>query len=673
MRKYLFTRLQEELTRILQDSANALGLPLPEEIPLKPFSFSEEQEKMTGCRWGMSSTLPFLIGRHKASELAQKWAEHLSSFPLPPSIHSVEAKSGYLNFSFSTPFIFREGLKEIHLYPDYGAGEKKSTRYMVEFSQPNTHKAFHIGHLRNVVLGNALVNILRFYGFPVISANYIGDSGAHILLCLWNYQKKYLGKEPEKDRGKWLGSVYAEAAQAMAAQEEDALRALYRILQNPCMRQKVENLLGPDESLSAFLPSLSLSEEEFVKQSERHSYILSRILEKFRERKIPGQENISSDARKSLEEFFSYQEELKRIAQKWEEKDPELLRHWKRTRQWSLEEFQRIYEELDVQFDVWFYESEMEEEGKKIVQELLEKGIAEIRNGAVVVDLAQKTGNPELGVLVLLRSDGSALYSTKDLALARKKIEEYGVEQSVYVVASPQTLYFRQLFTTLELAGMASRKNFFHLSYEVVMLPEGLISSRLGRMVLYDDLARLVREMAREIVNRKNPDMEDSLKEKIATTVALGALKFEMLSREKEKVIVFRPEEALSFEGYSAPYLQYVVARCKRIKEKAPFSVSPEDLEQMNWEIFHPGETALLNTLLLFPKVIQECVEKMEPFYLCQGLYEIARAFSAFYHTCPVIHSEKPLALRRLWLVEATEKIMSLGLSLLGIRSLERM
>ncbi|MFN4182835.1 MAG: arginine--tRNA ligase, partial [bacterium] len=293
MRIYLFSRLQEELAGILRDSADALGLPLPEEIPLKPFSFSEEQEKRTGCRWGMSSTLPFLLGRQKAGELAQKWAEHLRSSPLPPSVHSVEAKSGYLNFSFSTPFIFREGLKEIHLYPDYGAGEKKTTRYMVEFSQPNTHKAFHIGHLRNVVLGNALVNILRFYGFPVISANYIGDSGAHILLCLWKYQKKYQGKEPEKDRGKWLGSVYAEASQEMAGKEENALRSLYRILQNPRILREVEKLPGLHDSLSSFLSSLALSEEEFMKQTERHSYILSRILEQFREKKIHREGQVS--------------------------------------------------------------------------------------------------------------------------------------------------------------------------------------------------------------------------------------------------------------------------------------------------------------------------------------------------------------------------------------------
>ncbi len=677
MKKYLYQRLQEELEDMLNAQATKMGYETTEIPLLRPMLICQPavSEGRAVPRWGMSSTLAFLLGRRNAKALAEQLAQSLLSSSLPPWLETLEARNGYLNFFFSTPYVVRHSLKEILSDPEYGAGEQKGTTYMVEYSQPNTHKAFHIGHLRNAVLGNALVNILRFAGYPTISANYIGDSGAHVLLCLWKYQKDYQDQSLGAHPGKWLGEIYAEASAEMQKKEENALRAVYHLLKQKEWQALLAEKLQEQKALMDFFASLSLSEEEFLHRSEAHTYIFSRLLEALKvyalgEQTLPFP--LSEEHLLALRDYFQAQKELKQMAQKWEEKDPLLISDWVKTREWSLTEFRRIYEELGIRFDIWFYESQMEQEGKKMVQELLTRGVAEFRDGAIVVDLSSRTGQADLGVLVLLRSDGTALYSTKDLALARKKVLEYGVEKSLYVVAEPQALYFRQLFATLDLFGLSASKNFLHLSYQVVMLPEGLISSRAGRMVTYDDLAQTVRQMAAAIVREKNPHLPAHQQEEIARHVADGAIKFHLLSREKEKVILFRPEEALSFEGYSAPYLQYVVARCHRILSKSPFALSTE-WDKMDWENWKAEEVLLMNELLSFPRVIQACVERYEPFYLSQGLYEMGKAFSAFYHTCPVITSPQPIAFRRLALVESVRQLMRKGLTLLGIHPLSKM
>ena len=191
-------------------------------------------------------------------------------------------------------------------------------------------------------------------------------------------------------------------------------------------------------------------------------------------------------------------------------KDPEFVALWKETREWSLADFRRIFDELGAHFDVWFFESEVEEAGREIVRELLQKGIAEIGEGGVtVVKIDEKLGlkNETYRTMPILRSDGTTLYSTKDLALTRRKFEDLHIDRAIWVVDVRQSLYFEQIFKILELWGFEQAKNAHHLGYEMVVLPEGVISSRKGNAPVYDDVRDAVLARAREIIDEKNPEM----------------------------------------------------------------------------------------------------------------------------------------------------------------------
>jgi arginyl-tRNA synthetase len=268
-----------------------------------------------------------------------------------------------------------------------------------------------------------------------------------------------------------------------------------------------------------------------------------------------------------------WQEEIKSEFQRWERKDPDFVKLWETTKGWSMEDFQRIYEELDVDFDTWFFESEVEEPGREIVKELMEREIAEISDGLPVVKIDEKLGLEKemYRTMPVLRSDGTTLYSTKDLALTKLKFEAYGVDRSIWVVDVRQGLYFQQIFKIMELMGFEQAEKCFHLGYEMVTLPGGAMSSRSGNVVLYDDIASAVLNRAREIIDEKNPVLSDDEKAQIAREVGIGSLKYSMLSRDNNRVIVFDIEESLSFDGHAAPYIQYAHARaCPSAADHAP-------------------------------------------------------------------------------------------------------
>src|SRR5215203_870796 len=267
-----------------------------------------------------------------------------------------------------------------------------------------------------------------------------------------------------------------------------------------------------------------------------------------------------------------WQEEVKATFQRWERQEPAFVQLWQETRSWFLSDFRRIFDELGAQIDVWFYESEVEEEGRTIVQELLAKGISEFGEGGVpVVKIDQKLGLEQetYRTMPILRSDGTTLYSTKDLALTKRKYEQYGIDRAIWVVDVRQSLYFQQIFKILELWGFEQAKYAYHLSYEIVTLPGGVISSRKGNAPLYDDVRDMVVTRAHEIIEEKNYELAPGTKALVAWQVALGSLKYAMLARDINKVVVFDLDEALSFDGHAAPYIQYAHARACRILEKA--------------------------------------------------------------------------------------------------------
>jgi len=547
------------------------------DIEIKPIPFKGE--------WGFSTTVAYKIAGKLEGDFRECLAEVsetlASGLDFGEIVDRIEPVDGYINVYLDTNRYARTLISAI-FEGEFGRGEKKSDRIMVEYSQPNTHKAFHIGHLRGTCLGAALVNILRYAGYEVVAANLINDTGSHVARWLWCYLTYHRGEDPPERKSKWLENIYVEAT--------------HRLKEDP-----------------------------------------------------------------------SREEEVKHILQLLEQKDREIVGLWKNSREWSLEEFYRIYDELDVRFDVYFFDSQLYEEGKEIVGELLEKQIAEESSGAIIVDLDRHLGTQDVyKTYVALRSDGTALYQTKDLALARRKFEDYKIDRSIYVVGSEQKLHFNQVFKTLELYGFEQAEKCYHLSYELVMLKGGKMSSRMGNIIFYDDLYEDVFSEALQEVEKREIVQEN--KEHTARIVSLGALKFSMLKKDNNKTILFDPKEAVNFEGQTGAYIQYAHARASRILEKEAATV-----DEITFEGLTKEEKNLLELLAAFPDVIDQAAGNYKPSIVANHVFDCARAFNEFYHACPVLQAAPRTKKARLALVLATSKILRTGLNIMGIEAPERM
>lgn len=638
------------------------------------------------------------IVRESAQQIAEKVAERLGG---RDGFASVEAKTGYINIIFDTNHYSDMVIRSIiDAGDDYGRGPKRTDRVMVEYSQPNTHKEFHIGHLRGTSLGNALSRTLKFAGYDVLQANYIGDIGMHVIRALWCYLSFHQGEEPPRERrGYWLGQIYAEAGRRLNYRKDvvDFLNELSRedpifvemidrmmkeLWKSHKVGEDVAYLLGQIAHQREIKPDAFYEDETMVKfwpiacKQLAHELELAEAgeltlpedqepvpVEVYRER-LERAERLG----KHLDWWIDnprWQREVRETFQAWERKDPDFVQLWEETKAWSMEGFWRIYDQLDIHFDVWFYESEVEEPGREMVKELLERGIAEISDGLPVVKIDEKLGleKETYRTLPILRSDGTTLYSTKDLALTREKFEVYGVDRAIWVVDVRQSLYFQQIFKILELWGFEQAAKCFHLSYETVMLPTGAMSSRTGNAVLYEDVANAVLQRAREIIDEKNPDLPEELKQQIARDVGIGSMKYGMLFRDNNRVFVFDIEEALSFEGHAAPYIQYAHARACRILEKVDeMPGGPLQFPQVTSE-----EVNLIEQIADFPSEVERAAAEYKPLVIASYVYELAKRFNDFYRACPVLTAPDPQRAARILLVAAARQTLANGLALLGI------
>jgi len=538
-------------------------------VPLFPVAASE-------ARSGKKVIVP-----QRAQELAEGIKTSIGQ--APPGFSHLEAINGYLNLYFSNAAYARRVVDTvIDAGAGFGRGTARHQTVMVEYSQPNTHKSFHVGHLRNVILGGAICRILEFAGYEVIRANYLGDIGLHVVKWMWNYLKNHRGEVPGENKTHWMNEIYAEADSLFQDSENEA--------------------------------------------------------------------------------------EVRELYARWNARDPEIVALWQETRQWSLEGFEQIYNLLGESFDRIYFESDVEDSGIALVQQLIDRGLAQDERpvGPVFIDLDAVLGTKEeYRVLVVLRSDGSSLYATKDLPLAIQKFSEYDLDKSVYVIDVRQSLYLKQIFKTLEILGFDWADKLYHLPYELVNLPGNVtMSSREGTVVLFDDLVAEATQRAKDIVEVKNPELADSVKDKIAEAVALGALKYTMLSRDNTKVVTFDWDAALDFNGQAAPYIQYAHVRAgsilRRAGEALPEAVDfPDQLEK--------AEVDLIELLTRLPAEVQRASEDFRPLVIANLAFDLAKAFNDFYNTCHVLNADPSVRAYRLRLVAAAKQVLATSLNLLGI------
>jgi arginyl-tRNA synthetase len=622
----------------------------------------------------------------------------------------VAAEKGYVNCFFK-PDLYAKWLIGgiIERGTDWGGGGMPGGRVMVEYSQPNTHKAFHIGHVRNVALGATLVRCFGYVGRDTVAANYIGDIGAHVFKSLWILEstgqwRSMVDAEPS-EQGKWLGECYARADSLLTESKElkdrvwDVLKPLSKALENSWRDDELVNFLGIDP----LTRKIALREEDLFENRSTGS--ITRLLEDLnvsnvqlfkealRQGKITGDHEAVKyvleleDLRSHPEflEIWNREKGVESIAERWSQHDPALMELWRETRRWSLNDFERIYDELGAPFDedAVFFESEVEEEGIRIVEDLRSQGVVTVSAGARIVEIDKKLhelfDEPERDkyrVLVLVRADGASLYGAKDLALARRKFRDFKIEDSIYVVGSEQKFYFQQVFQILRLMGFPQWEKCFHLSYELVMLPGGKISSRAGNVVLFDDVYRELESRALAVVREKNPNLPDELKASVANDVAKGALLYGMLRVDTNKKINFDFDEVLDFDGRSAPYIQYAATRALSILRKAA-EQDIRDIDRVHngdfSSLLAPVEIDLISTLAKFPRIVRQVVEDKKPIHLATYAYELADAFSNFYHQCPVLTAPPPVLRARLLLVKSVRTTLEVSLGLLGIPSPEVM
>ncbi len=366
----------------------------------------------------------------------------------------------------------------------------------------------------------------------------------------------------------------------------------------------------------------------------------------------------------------AYEAERRDLYRRWDAGDPEVRELWLRTRQWSLDELQDILHMLDIHIDVFFFESEVEEEAKAIVDELIARGIAEDERpeGPVIVRIDEKLGlkKETYRTAVVLRSDGTTLYLTKDLALAKRKFERFGVDRSVYVVDVRQSLHFRQVFKILELYGFPQAAKCHHLAYGFVTLPEGAMSARRGNVVLFKDVADEAERRVLATIAEKNPELPVDQRAEVARKVGLGALAYAMLAVDNVKDIVFDWESALSLEGQSAPYIQNAHVRANSILRKAGGLPAQASFAYA----LHPLEIELIDRLSRFPGVVQQAALEYKPLLMANYAFELARTFHSFYHAVPVLQAESEAVRHaRLRLTAAARQTLANALHLLVIQA----
>ena len=355
------------------------------------------------------------------------------------------------------------------------------------------------------------------------------------------------------------------------------------------------------------------------------------------------------------------------MLQAWEEDKKSVKDVWLNLHQWVLEGFKQTLSKLGVEkFDEEYYESEFYQQGKEEVEAGLKKGVFVKDKDGVTLAPLQKYG---LADKIVLRPDSTSLYITQDLYLAKLKAR-HTLNTSIYVVASEQDLYFKQLFKILELLGFKQR--YHHLSYGMVRLPEGKIKSREGlpKGTGADDLIAQLEEMAKAEIIKRQQDLPEKELEKRTEQIALAALKFFILAVNPSTTMVFDPKKSLSFNGQTGPYLQYVYARINSIFEKVDSKLN----SRVNFNLLTSDEElAVVKQLSKFPKVITEATKRRDPSELANYLYDLAKSFSGFYEKISVIKADEPTKKARLLLISAVSMVLSNGLSLLGIEAPDKM
>ncbi len=351
---------------------------------------------------------------------------------------------------------------------------------------------------------------------------------------------------------------------------------------------------------------------------------------------------------------------------KLQEGDPENLEMWRKFITLSMDEFQRIYDRLNVRFDLTRGESHYHQMLPDVIDRLIKQGLARESEGALVVFLDEE----KLPPCIVRKSDGAFNYATTDIATVLSRISEFNPDRIIYVTDERQQLHFKQVFAICRKLGCKARME--HVWFGLMRLPEGTFSTRQGNVIKLERLLDEAESRALAIVRQNSPDMPPERQKEIAKAVGIGAVKYADLSQNPQTTVVFTWEKALSLEGNSGPYLQYAYARIASVRDKYAERFPNRDLQSFPIRITEPVERTLILALLRFPDAVLNAAHQHKPSILADYLYELSQIYSTFYQNVPFLKAEEGVRESRVRLCGMVANVLGKGLNLLGIQTPER-
>ena len=559
---------------------------------------------------------PFLkISRKKPDETAREIGEYIKQNC--EAIADFNAVGGFLNLVIDKK-AWLALLNEMNLNEKFG--EKPVTEasplVMIEYSSPNTNKPLHLGHVRNNLLGWSLAQIMEANGNRVVKTNIVNDRGIHICKSMLAWLKFGNGETPETSgkKGDHLIGDYYVAFDKHYREEIAELKAQY-------MKK------GMDEEAATEKAKV---EAPLIK--EAHEMLV-----------------------------------------KWENNDPEVRALWQKMNNWVYAGFDETYKMMGVSFDKIYYESNTYLEGKKKVEEGLEKGLFFRKDdNSVWADLT----NEGLDQKLLLRSDGTSVYMTQDIGTADLRFKDFPIDKMIYVVGNEQNYHFQVLSILLDRLGFKWGKDLVHFSYGMVELPNGKMKSREGTVVDADDLMAEMIKDARQTSDElgKFKDMSEEERQEISRIVGLGALKYFILKVDARKNMLFNPEESIDFNGNTGPFIQYTYARIRSIMRKAAAEGIEIPAELGADAPINEKEIDLIQKMNDFAAAVADAGNNYNPGGIANYCYELTKEFNQFYHDYSILNAESEAEkITRLVLAANVAKILKNGMSLLGIEVPERM
>ncbi|MEM9445009.1 MAG: arginine--tRNA ligase [Verrucomicrobiota bacterium] len=651
--------------------------------------------------------------RENPANIAKKVAAKIEGF-------EVEAVGGYINFKVDLTRFAKNHFPDIITGKDFEpkSFEEETEGILVEYSQLNTHKAMHIGHARCAAIGDTLTRMIKQSGKRAIPSTYIGDEGSHVAKCLW-YLMKFssldeLAKHEQK--GEQLGLMYTKAANLLDL-------STYTKVPNPSIEvakvQSIKKLPSNDElsivrlntkkgelevicggkgydvnSKVAFCPSGSKLNERFIGEKDYNGVVSHGVICSEQELKISDDkdqiavldENCEVGApvakffplpgyegKDFIQDLQVMETEVSDVLRKLESNNAEIMSIWKKTKEWSMDDFRVNHDWLNCSFEDWGYESEFGDSGKELVRQFLEQDIFVKSDGAIGADLSTF----DLGFCIFIKTDGTATYACRDLALARSRFEQQQLNQIIYVVDSAQSLHFKQVFKSLDLMKFSETSSCSHYSYEAVVLrgkngkPEKM-SSRKGNIVLFSDLKDQITKMIMDkFLHLKRNEWTGQEIQRTCDLIALATIRYGMLKQSGDAKIAFDLNEWLDTKGNTGPYLLYTYARVKSIERK----VGRVNWVDVDYEVLRLSqELDVIRSIMQYSEVFEKATTSLQPHIICTYLFEHASKINSMYHECPVANAEnKKLCDARASLLLSASKILEHGLDLLGIKTAERL